>query len=123
MAIPFFLSHGDPVWAIGTLVLIQSLTIFIAYMVGTQYTQSRIGGLFTAGIFAVSFGFIVYARWLSGQQLSLPLAFLLLYCMQKYEEKPKSLYLLICAFLMGLLGQVQFINYLYLAVLSVNAGA
>lgn len=108
--IPFLTSRGNPLFIAGFLVFLQSLTVFLLYMLGKKLFTQRVG-LIAAVLFTVSFEAIVFARWLSGQPLSIPLSclfFLFLYIFVKGNRNG----LVGAAIVFGLLGQVEFINFL-----------
>lgn len=116
--LPFWVSAGNPLAVSAFFVLIQSLTVVVVYFL----TRRVFGGTSVAYIaslfYALSFGSIEYARWLSSQPLTIPLSGLfLLFVLLGIEKNPR--YLWIAALFFGFVGQVEFINYAYLFVVAV----
>jgi 4-amino-4-deoxy-L-arabinose transferase-like glycosyltransferase len=110
--IPFLLSKGNPLVASIFLIILNACTVFIAYLLGKELRSKRLG-LILAVLVTVSFGSIVYARWLSGQPLLLPLTFLfLLFATLFLKGKQKALLGMAVTF--GLLGQIEFLNFFFL---------
>jgi hypothetical protein len=68
-------------------------------------------------LFAVSFGSISYSRWISGQNLTIPLSALFFYFLLRFlKGDSKSLFLVALTF--GLMGQAEFINFLLAAAVG-----
>jgi hypothetical protein len=119
-SIPFRFSMGDPLVVATFIIMIQSLTVILAFYTGKSIGKSNTVGIITAVLFTCSYGAVIYTRWISGQQLSIPLGFLLLFCLwQLYQGKKRFIYAV--ALVGGLLGQSQFINFLYVPfILSIS---
>lgn len=109
-AIPFLISHGDPVTVSIFLIFINSLTVFLIYILGRDLFNKRVGFL-AAGLFSVSFGAIVFPRWLSGQPLSIPLSCLFFILLHKFLQGKKwSIFPLGLTY--ALLGQAEFLHFI-----------
>lgn len=111
-AIPFWVSHGNPLAVVLFFAIIQSLTVFAAYFLGKEISGKQTIGIISAILFAVSYGVIVYSRWLSQPPLAIPISFLFLLFLFRFLKGNKRALFGIAIFA-GLLGQVQFINYLF----------
>lgn len=115
-SIPFFMSHGNPYGVSLFFILIQSFTVFPLFLLVYEFTKSKRAGYIASTFFAVSFGAIVYARWLSNPPLSIPLSVLLfLYLVRFIHGKKWGLVGTVIFY--GLLGQVEFINYYIYGIL------
>ncbi len=121
-AIPFAITRGNPVGVSAFFMIIQSLTVFLAYLLAYELTKSRRAGLIAASLFAVSYLLIVYARWLSNPPLSIPLSLLFILSLLRFV-RGRPWYLVAAAFAYGLLGQAEFINFLLFAVIGALVGA
>ncbi len=117
IAIPFAFSRGNPFAVSLFLIFIQSLTIYFIYLLSYELTKSKRTGYIASILFAVSFGAIVYTRWLANPPLSIPLSVLFFLFLMRFIQG-KRWYLVGAAIIYGLLGQVEFINYLLFAVIS-----
>ncbi|OGG24130.1 hypothetical protein A3A79_02980 [Candidatus Gottesmanbacteria bacterium RIFCSPLOWO2_01_FULL_43_11b] len=117
-AVPFLFSRGNPIAVSFFFTLIQSATVFVAYALGKEISGKRSVGITSAILFAVSYGAVVYSRWLSQPPLAIPLAFLFLFFLFRFlhGKKTSLIGVAVCA---GLLGQVQFINYLFVPLFLV----
>src|SRR4051812_14785603 len=72
-AIPFVLSHGNPLFILLFLVFINCSTVFFIYLLGKEIFNKRVG-MISSLIFTFAFTPIVYARWLSTHPLAIPLS-------------------------------------------------
>ncbi len=113
-SIPFFLSLGNPIFISGFLILIQSVTVFLVYIIGRDFFNKRTGYI-AAILFTVSFGSIVYSRWLSNPPLSVPMGALFFYFLYKYIKGDRK-YLLLVSIFFGITFQVEFINLPFLSI-------
>lgn len=118
-AIPFSLSHGDPVAVLAFFILIQSMSVVLAYALAYELTKNRRTGLIAAAVFAVSYFCIVYARWLSHPALSVPFSMAFIFCLHKFIRGNHK-YLVATAFMYGILGQVEFVNYLLFGMIGAS---
>jgi len=109
-AIPFALSEGNPFAVSLFLILLQSITVFPIFLLGFELTGSKRAGYLGAILYAVSFGAIAYARWLSNPPLSIPLSVLFFLFFLRFVQG-KKWFLMGVAVVYGLLGQAEFINY------------
>ncbi|KKW10610.1 MAG: seg [Microgenomates group bacterium GW2011_GWC1_49_7] len=116
-AIPFAVTGGNPLGVSAFFIIIQGLTVFLVYQLTYELTKRRRAGLIAAILFAVSFLFIVYARWLSNPPLSIPFSLFFMLFLLRYV-RGKSWYLVASAFAYGLLGQAEFINFLLFAAIG-----
>ncbi len=110
-AIPFALSHGNPVVVSFSLALLQVVGIPLIYFLTVELSKNKRAGLIAGTLYAVSFESIVYARWLSNPPLSLIFSVGLILCLARFL-KGNHWYLLGVGILYGILGQLEFINYL-----------
>lgn len=113
-AVPFALSHGNPGFVSLSLVLIQVLAIPLIYFLTIALTGKKRIGLIASTLYAFSFETIVYARWLSNPPLCLVSSILFMLFFTKFLQG-KRWYLIGVAFMYGVLGQLEFINYLLFA--------
>src|SRR3989338_11278546 len=91
-------------------IFINCFTVFFIFMLGKELFNRNVG-LISAVIFVVSYGAIVYSRWLSNPPLTIPLSCLFFLFIHKYMQG-KKLFLLYACIIFGLLGQVEFLNFL-----------
>jgi 4-amino-4-deoxy-L-arabinose transferase-like glycosyltransferase len=69
IAIPYYLSHGNPILSIYFLSFLNVLAIPLIYLSGKIFFNKKIG-LLSAFIFTISFDIIQYSNWLSNPSLS-----------------------------------------------------
>jgi len=117
-AIPFALSRGNPVAVMAFFIAIQSLGVYLAYLLAFELTQKKRAGYIAASVYASSYLLVVYSRWLSNPPLSIPLSLLFMLCLVRFIRR-RQWYLIAAAFVYGLFGQAEFINYLLIAVIGV----
>ncbi len=116
-ALPFALGRGNPLIVAAFLIFLQSIAVVAVYKLAVAFAKRRQAGIICAGLFAVSFQAIVYARWVANPQLSIPLSVLFMFALMRFLEGNKK-YLVAAAFLYGLLGQAEFINFLLFGVIG-----
>ncbi|MGE5041282.1 MAG: ArnT family glycosyltransferase [Candidatus Levyibacteriota bacterium] len=109
--VPFILSGGSPVFIAFFLILINALTIFPLYKV-TSGMFSKRAGVLAVILFAVSFMAISYTHWLSSHPLVLPLSALFIFGLHKFAKGERK-YLFLVSLSYALLGQAEFLNYLF----------
>lgn len=110
-AIPFIFSNGNPVVISGFFILLNCFTVFLMYLLGKMYFNLRVG-LIAASLFTFSYLSIVYPRWLSTHPIVIPLTCLFFIFLHKFlHGNNKSL--LGVAITFGLIGQAEFLNYLF----------
>lgn len=114
MVIPFILSKGNPIFISLCLIFVSSLSIYFIYLLGKELFNRKVG-LISAALLTFSFGSMVMARWFSNPPLTIPISCLFFLFLVKFL-KGKKYYLIAAAILFGFTGQVEFINYLILAV-------
>ncbi len=120
-AIPYWLTSGNPLAVALFFALLQSLGVFAAYALAKEISGSSRTGMWAAVLYAVSFGAVVYSRWLSQQPLVIPLSFLFLFFVFRFlRGSPRAL--VGAAATAALLGQVQFINFLFVPVFLLVLG-
>lgn len=117
IAVPFAFSHGNPLLVSFFLIFIQSMTVYFIFLLSFELTTSKRTGYIASILFTVSFGAIVYARWLANPPLSIPLSVLFFLFFMRFIRGNRW-YLVGVSIIYGLLGQVEFINYLLFAVIS-----
>lgn len=113
--IPFAFSHGDPYVVATFFAFIQSLSVFLIYLLTVELTGKRRIGYMSALIFTVSYGAISYSRWLSGQPLTIPLSAAFFLFLLKFLKGEKW-YLIGVAISFAFMGQAEFINYALVAM-------
>lgn len=113
--IPFIFSNGNPVVIVGFFILLNCFTVFLIFLLGKMYFDKRVG-LIAALLFTVSYQSIVYSRWLSTHQLVIPLSCLFFIFLYRFL-KGKNKSLLGVAITFGLIGQAEFLNYLFFTVI------
>jgi len=117
-AIPFFLSRGDPNIVALFFIAIQSLTVFIVYLLAWELTGKRRAAYIGAVVYTVSFGAISYSRWVSNPPLTIPFSALFLLFVTLFL-KEKKWCLVGAGISYALMGQAEFINYLLMAAAGV----
>src|SRR5581483_5472810 len=75
-------------------------------------------GWISAILFTLSYGAIVYTRWLSSHPLSIPLSVLFFYCLFQYLNGKKNA-LFGVAIVYGLVGQTEFLNFIFFAAILI----
>jgi len=110
-AIPFFLSKGDPFFIAFFLIVLNSFSVFFIYKVGRALFSIK-AGIFSAILFTVSFSAISYTHWLSSHPLVIPLTSLFLLGVVNFLQG-KNKYLFLISVTYALLGQAEFLNYLF----------
>ncbi|OGH14286.1 MAG: hypothetical protein A2687_01520 [Candidatus Levybacteria bacterium RIFCSPHIGHO2_01_FULL_38_26] len=115
-AVPFLSSKGNPVYASLFFIVINSLTVFLIYYLGKELFNRRVG-IFCAILFTISFGAIVYARWLSNPPLSIPLSVLYFLLIYRFL-RGNSLSLVGASIVFFLLGDSEVLNYLFYGVIT-----
>src|SRR5579885_535956 len=116
-AIPFLLSHGDPLIISFFFIALNCLTVFFLYGLGKQISSRRVG-IIAAVLFTVSWNCIVYSRWLSDQPLSIPFSALFFLCLYRFLRGSRR-DLLFAAIAFGLLTQSEFLNILFFYVITI----
>lgn len=110
-AIPFLMSGGDPLFIAYFLIALNCLSVFIIYILGKKLFNKRVG-IFSALFFTFSFGAISYSRWLSSHPFTIPLSLIFFLGLLLYlQGKNRWLYVATISF--ALLGQSEFLNYLF----------
>lgn len=115
-AIPFLLSQGNPLFVSIFYITISSLTVFLVYNLAKELFNKNIG-LLAGVLFTFSFGAIIYSRWLSNPPLSILFAgfyFLFIYRFLKGH----SLSLIFASISFCLLGQAEFLNFLFYGAIT-----
>lgn len=108
---PFLLSKGSPVVVISFFILFHAFSAITIYFLGKELYSKRVG-LISSFIYTFSYAAIVYSRWLANPPLSLPFSILFfLFLIRFIKGDNKSL--LLTALMAGLLGQSEFINFIF----------
>lgn len=115
--IPFLISKGDPLFILTFFIIINCFAVFFIFLLGKELFNRQIG-LLSASIFVVSYGAIVYSRWLSNPPLTIPLSCLFFLFIHKFLQG-KKIFLLYTCIIFGLLGQAEFLNFLFFGVISI----
>lgn len=116
-AVPYLVSGGNPVFVLAFFTAVQSVSVILTYLLLFELTKKKRAGLIGAALFAASFLFIIYSRWLSNPPLSIPLSLAFMLCLLRFI-RGKQFYLIAVAFIYGLLGQAEFINFLLFGVIG-----
>lgn len=119
-AVPFALSRGNPLLVAAFFTVIQAFTVFLAYAAGYEFSGYR-AGIFAAVLYTVSYGSIVYSRWLTQVPLAIPLSFFFLWQLFRFKNEKNS-GLVWAAVSAGFLVQVQFIFALYIPIFVLFSG-
>ena len=112
--IPFFLSHGDPYYTALFFIFIQSITVYLVFLVTYELMQKRQPAYIAAIIYTFSFASVVYARWFSNPPLSIPFSLLFFLSVLRFLRGDVR-YLFGIGIAYAFLGQAEFINYLFFA--------
>lgn len=118
-AIPFFLSHGDPYYTALFFIIIQSVTVYLVFLVAYEFTQKKQPAYIAAIIYTFSFASVVYARWFSNPPLSIPLSLLFFLSILRFLRGDMR-YLFGIGIFYAFLGQAEFINYLFFAGIGLS---
>lgn len=113
--IPFLISRGDPIFIAGFFIAINSLSVLIIYKIASELYDRRVG-IIASTLFAVSFGAISYSRWLSSHPLTIPLSCIFFLGIIMFL-KGRRRYLFLASASFGLVGQAEFLNYLFFGVM------
>lgn len=105
VAIPLWLSAYDPTGAVELVLLLDVVAIVVMYLLGRELFGS-LAGLVAAGLYAVSFTMVFYARWCWHPSL-VPLLTLLLFYSLIQLLKGRAAFLPIVALSQGLLLQLH----------------
>jgi hypothetical protein len=116
--IPFVVSRGSPLAVAFFMIVLNSLSVFLLYLVGKELYTKRVG-LLAALVFTFSISAIIMSRWLKEMPLSIPLSCLFFYFVAKFS-KGKTYGLYGAAIVYGLLGQAEFLNYILFAGVGVG---
>lgn len=111
IALPFFLSGGNPVSVAFFLIILYALAVLAVYELNKDLFGVR-AGLLSALLYTTSFHAIEYSRWLSNPGLSLPLSAIFFLSVMK-AFRGKKIFVYLFALSGALLGQVEFINFLF----------
>lgn len=114
---PFFISKGDPLVILAFFIVLNSLTVFFIFLLGKELFNKQVG-MFSAILFTVSYGSIVYARWLSSHPLTIPLSCLFFISIYKFLQG-KKIFLLFASLFFALIGQAEFLNFLFFGMILV----
>lgn len=113
--IPFFISGGNPLFILLFFIALNSLSVFLIYKLASEWFNKRVG-LISAILFTFSFGAVVYSRWLSTHPLSIPLVIIFFLFLNSFLKGNKwSLFGV--AILFGMVGQSEFLNYLFIGTI------
>lgn len=110
-ALPFFISKGDPFFIAFFLLCIHATAIIFIYFLGKKLGNVRIG-LIASILLTVSFGVILYSRWLSTHPLVIPLS-VLFFLGVVYFLQGRKKWLFLAGASFGLVGQAEFLNFLF----------
>lgn len=114
--LPFLMSRGSPVFVSFFFIAINSLTVFLIYCLGKTLFNKRVG-IFSAIIFTFSFGAVVYSRWLSNPQLSIPLSGLYFLFLYRFL-RGHSLSLIWASIVFFLLGESELLNFIFYGTIT-----
>jgi len=93
--LPFAVSAGDPLFVLGSYLVIHSVSIIFLYKAVRKMFSERVA-LLSGLFYAVSYSSIIFSRWLSNPNLVPVLAIIIFYSLVKSRENWK--YLLVAAF-------------------------
>ena len=109
--IPFMLSFGNPIFVSGFLIVIQSLSVVLMYVLVKEMFNKKVA-IISSVVFTFSFGLIAYSRWLSNPPLSIPISIIFIYFLYRFLKGEKK-FLIPLAISFGILGQVEFLNFVF----------
>lgn len=115
--IPFVLTRGNPVAISGFFIFLNSLTVFPLFFL-TKRIFSKQAAIFSVIFFCIAYEAILYPRWLTSQPLAIPLMTLCMYFYVRFLEGSRFA-LIGWALAAGLVGQTEFLNFLFLAAIFV----
>lgn len=107
-AIPFFISKGNPLVIELFFIFLNSLSVFIIFLLGKELFDKRTG-LIASFLFTFSFGAIIMARWMSHPPLIIPIGTVFLLFLTKFI-KGNNKYLVPTAIFYGISAQTEFSN-------------
>lgn len=119
IAIPYYISHGNPILPIIFLSLLSVAAIPLVYFTGKIIFKNKNIGLLSALFYTISFDIIQYSNWLSNPSLAVPFS-VLLYCgLSLFFFTPKkTLGVILSAIGYGLSFQSQFfLGYLLIPII------
>src|SRR5258708_7933885 len=93
----YVLSHGNSLVGSFFLIVLSSLTAVIGYFFGRDVFGSAKAAALTSVLIAVSYEYIIYARWLSNVTPAIPLIFLCFWLLWKYHLRPQKASLFVSA--------------------------
>lgn len=114
--IPFLISNGNPIFVSFFFILINCISIFVIFYLGKEFFSTRVG-IFSAILFTVSFGSIIYSRWLSNPPLSIFLSGLYFLFIYRFLRRD-SLSLIWASIVFFLLGQVEVLNFIFFGAIT-----
>jgi hypothetical protein len=117
LAIPFFLSQGNPLFIAYFFGFINAISVVFMFLLSRKLFD-KLTAYIASILYSISFGVIVYSRWLSTHPLVFPLSLLFFYFLVDFL-KGKQKALLFAALVAGLLGQAEFLNILFMFVILV----
>jgi len=102
----YFLGRGSPVIAAAGLSWLAVGAVFLLYFLGKKMFGTQVG-LMAAFLYGFSYGQVTFSRWLANPN---PLPFftlLALFCLYEFIEIHRSLFIVLCSFLVGLCLQLE----------------
>ena len=117
-AIPFALSGGNPLSISVFYLLLHSIGVYLIFLLTYELTKKTTPAVWSAILYAVSFGLIINARWLSNPPLSIPLSIVFMIFLVRFIQG-KHWNLLGVGITYALLGQVEFINYVLFGCMGI----
>jgi hypothetical protein len=114
LALLFLITGGNPVAISFISAFLSNLAIIPLFLLLKKITKRADAGCIAGLLFAISFHFINYARWLSNVTPAIPLAALALYALYEYSQSKKGLYFLVFIFCAFFAAQFEIILALWL---------
>ncbi len=117
IAIPYYLSHGNPILPIIFISVFNIAAIPLVFLTGKRLFNSKVG-ILSAVLYTISFDIIQYSNWLSNPALAVPCSVLFYYGLTTFLFTPKkNLGAFLTALGYGLCFQSQFfLGYLIIPI-------
>ena len=88
IAIPYYLSHGNPILPIIFISVFNIAAIPLVFLTGKRLFNSKVG-ILSAVLYTISFDIIQYSNWLSNPALAVPCSVLFYYGLTTFLFTPR----------------------------------
>lgn len=106
------LSRGNPETVVFFFNLLNLLTIIAVFLICRELFKEKIYATLGAAITAVSFGVLIYGRWISNVSPSIPLTAFFFFFIIKYLKTARNIFLPLIFFCWGLFLHFEILNFL-----------